>query len=654
MACQEGLQGKYLELVECSDNLLHILAGPGTGKSLVLKRRVARLIETGEDPTSILAVTFTRTAANDLSRDLSISSAVSSKNVHASTLHSLCFGILIKEDVLTVTGRVPRPLMDFELRYLLTDLSESFGGIRDKERRLRAFEAVWARLQSEAPGWPTDAIDQLFQAELMRWLTFHQAMLIGEIVPETLRYLRNNPTAPERRLFRHVLADEYQDFNRAEQELVKFLAESPLNGDGTFTVVGDENQSIYGGLKYAHPDGILEFPSEFPVTRSATLDECQRCPTKVVRMANAFIRYGPKGQNARQLKEHNANGPGEVHIVQWNTVDEEVAGLARFIGKRVQGKEVEPGEILVLTPRRFIGYQIRDLLQQSGIPVRSCFFEEALDSRNARERFALLTLLARTGDRPSLRALLGLGSSSGFAGAYGRLLSHCQASGDSPWRALERLESGGLRLPYANALVPRFCWIRDQLEELKQFQGTFSDFVDVWLPQDVADVDELRELATEVASELDQGENANLVSFLDELRTRITQPELPGQQDRVYVMSLHKAKGLTNKMIVVAGCVEGLIPRTEPDLAPEEAARQYEEQRRLFYVALTRTNRTLVLSSFRRVPRWQAKRFRGPVTGSGYWVTTTASHFLNQLGDASPKPVLGSELLNATSKERRA
>ena len=465
MTYADGLEGKHLDLVEYPGSPLHVLAGPGTGKSLVLKRRVARLIAEGESPDSILAVTFTRTAANDILNDLNDLNLETSGKVYASTLHSLCFSILMKEDVLTVTGRVPRPLMDFERRMLILDLSEEFGGIRDKERRLKAFESAWARLQSEEPGWPTEPIDQKFQTELLSWLVFHRAILVGELVPETLRYLKNNPTAPERKLYKHVFGDEYQDFNKAEQELFKFLAETPLTAGGSLTVVGDENQSIYS-FKYAYPEGIIRFPIDFPETYSDSLDECRRCPVTVVRMANAFLQQGSGGGEVRLLTEFSANGPGEVRIVQWGALDDEIRGLASFVASRIQKNDVEPGEVLVLTPRRFIGYRIRDLLNEANIPVRSCFFEEALESPFAKERFALLTLLARPDDRPSLRALLGLPSTTGLKGGYRVLRAHCEASGESPWQTLVRLESGDLTLSHMGPLKERFQWIKQTLEPL--------------------------------------------------------------------------------------------------------------------------------------------------------------------------------------------
>src|SRR5262245_28432089 len=151
-------------------------------------RRLARLLEEGAVPEQVLLSTFTRTAATDLKAAVAALDAPGAHSVRASTIHGLCFGLLSRNEVLIATVRVPRPLMDFELRFLLKDLSGAgFGTIHDKRRRLKAFEAAWARLQDDEPGWPADPIDRAFQSALLDWLNFHRAMLIGELVPEALR-----------------------------------------------------------------------------------------------------------------------------------------------------------------------------------------------------------------------------------------------------------------------------------------------------------------------------------------------------------------------------------------------------------------------------------------------------------------------------------
>jgi DNA helicase II / ATP-dependent DNA helicase PcrA len=148
----------------------------------------------------------------------------------------------------------------FEGNTMLDDLVTmgAFGPKRNCTKRIRAFEAAWARLQSDAPGWPDDPVDHAFQAALIGWLRFHQAMLIGELVPEALRFLRNNPGCEARAAFDHVIVDEYQDLNRAEQDLIQLLS-----GNRAIAIVGDVDQSIYR-FRHANPDGIESYGRRYP------------------------------------------------------------------------------------------------------------------------------------------------------------------------------------------------------------------------------------------------------------------------------------------------------------------------------------------------------------------------------------------------------
>lgn len=250
----EGLTGVTRRIAETSSSPLRVVAGPGTGKTYSLMRCIARLLQEGTRPERILVVTFTRTSAADLSRSLSELELVGVNDVQAGTLHSFCYRLLRREEVFKITGRFPRPLLSFEERFLLADLKhEGLGGIRHCEKNLKAFAAAWARLQSEVPGWPSLPEDQRFYDSLMRWLRFYCAMLLGEFVTEAFRYLRNNQMSDAMLDFDHILVDEYQDLNRAEQCLIDILA-----SQGSLCVVGDEDQSIYS-FRCAHPEGISEF-----------------------------------------------------------------------------------------------------------------------------------------------------------------------------------------------------------------------------------------------------------------------------------------------------------------------------------------------------------------------------------------------------------
>jgi DNA helicase II / ATP-dependent DNA helicase PcrA len=144
--------------------------------------------------------------------------------------------ILSRQSVLDALGRTPRPLNKFEIEPLLYDLSKDFGDKRARNKRIRAYEVAWARLQHETPGNAQNPEDAAFETSLLRWLTFHEGMLIGEIIPYVYRYLKDNPAAPERNLYDYVLVDEYQDLNKAEQGVVDRCAMPPTSASlGTTT-----------------------------------------------------------------------------------------------------------------------------------------------------------------------------------------------------------------------------------------------------------------------------------------------------------------------------------------------------------------------------------------------------------------------------------
>lgn len=174
---------------------IRVVAGPGTGKSFGLKRRVARLLEAGVPPARILPVTFTNVAAEDLQREMMRVGIPGCEDIRGSTLHALGMKILGRRNVLEATGRIARPLNQFEMEPLLYDLSSNFGKKRDRAKRVRAYEAARARLQHEEPGYAADSGDQHFEQVLVDWLRFHKGMLIGEIIPQLYQYLRNNPSS---------------------------------------------------------------------------------------------------------------------------------------------------------------------------------------------------------------------------------------------------------------------------------------------------------------------------------------------------------------------------------------------------------------------------------------------------------------------------
>ncbi|HUU41388.1 MAG TPA: ATP-dependent helicase, partial [Desulfatiglandales bacterium] len=515
------------------------------------------------------------------------------------------------------------------------------GGIRDCQRRLEAFNAAWARLQSEDPGWPDDPNDRNYHNSLISWLRFHQCMLIGELIPETYHYLRNNPNCPERTVFAHVLVDEYQDLNRAEQLILDLLAEN-----GMLTVVGDEDQSIYS-FKHAHPEGIAEFSQSHSSTFDETLLECRRCPQLVVNMANDLISHNTS-RSPRILSCLPGNPQGDINIVQWTSLEEEACGIAHFIHSRVNTNQVDPGRVLVLAPRRQLGYSVRDALNGLGVSAHSFFNEEAFDGRPhdlqdslTQQFFTLLTLLANPDDIVALRCWCGYGSSSLRSGAWLRIRQHCENNALSPRQVLQQLSTRSLTIPYTRELAERYRELEIRLATLNGLQG--HNLIDAIFPNGKEWA-----LSFRLYAQIDGEDDCDAQTLLERIKSRIIQPELPTDVDYVRVMSLHKSKGLTADMVIVLGCIAGMIPSIIPkDYTPSQQVRFIEEQRRLFFVALTRSKQTLVLSSVSTLPRNMAHRMRVPLGhgGNATHAMTISSMFLGELGHSAPSPVTGQQFL---------
>jgi len=634
MAWDTGLRGTHRAIAAYPGTPLRVIAGPGTGKTFALMRRVARLLESNVVPTRILAVTFTRTAANDLVEKLAALGVPGAEDVAAKTLHSLSFSLLSRNSVFQALGRTARPLMDYEQDTLICDLRDQFGGKKQVNRLIKAFEAYWAKLQHQQPGFPTDPVEQAFSHALRDWLVFHQAMLIGEVVPLALDFVNHNPAHPDIPRYEHVVADEYQDLNRADQALIDAMA-----SQASVAVVGDEDQSIYA-FRHAHPEGIVEFPQSHPHTHDELLNECRRCPRRIVEIANSLITHNQR-LAPKVLTPFAQNGEGHIYIVQHASIAEEIDTLAAFVEWYIQSHNGMPaGEVLILANRRPIGNGIRDALNaraQNSHHVwsaQSFYFEDALDSVLAAEGFSLLTLLTNPEDRPALRYWLGAGAQDCRTNPYARIRQHCSLSGQSPRATLQALSAGTLTLPYTGSLVARFQVLEQRIAALMPLG--VADLIDTLFPDANPEVASVRQAALLIIPNVQTPSE-----LLDQLRSAIMQPELPGTQDNfIRIMSLHKSKGLTARLVVIAACVSGIVPTIDYREPLAEQNRQWQEQRRLFYVGITRSTETLVLSGAVSMPFGPAKQMNVLTTAAG---GTHASPFLAELGPSAPTAVTGAD-----------
>lgn len=564
------------EIASSNHNRIRVMAGPGAGKSFAMKRRVARILEMQlARSTEVLAVTFTRVAAEDLQRELASLNVPGSEHLKGKTIHGLAMSILRRAHVLETLGRTPRPLNKFELEPLVEDLGHVHGNKRNRKRLLIAYGAAWARLQTQQPGYTRTREEQAFFRDLMIWLRLHSAMLVDEIVPHLYEYLISNPGSSERAEYRHVLVDEYQDLNKVEQEVIQLLGEN-----ASICIIGDDDQSIYS-FRHAHPEGICQW-STLHQTDEHSIGECRRCPITIVRMANQLIQNNTGRVEGRSMVERGDNGIGEVVIRQYNSVVEEVVAVVNKIAELVSSG-VLPNEIIVLTQRETFAKPIFQQLKDRGIATKSYFAESELDNVIAQERFAILKLLLNNEDRVALRWLLGYGDTKWRSSSYKRLMNYVRTNSCSPWEAMIDLTAGVINIQYTSSLIARFQEIQKEIAILKSVEGDIGSFIDLWLPKN-----ERTELLAEAVDQC-RGGVFDAQGLYDALYEKITQPEIPMEVSEVRIMSLHKSKGLSSPFVFIVGCVEGLLPvRADLTITPEEQQAKLEEDRRLFYVGITR------------------------------------------------------------------
>lgn len=269
-----------------------------------------------------------------------------------------------------------------------------------------------------------------------------------------------------------------------------------------------------------------------------------------------------------------------------------------------------------------------------------------LDAEDAQRRFAMLKLYVDREDRAALRWLLGRGASDWRTNAYQRLRSHCEGQGVTPWQALEQLADDLIAIPYTNSLLEQFERIRTEVTRLEALPG-LAEVINDLLPDGDASVRDLRALALQAFETV--GEDRD--EFLTELSTSIAKPEVPTEVNDVRIMSLHKSKGLSSPITIVAGCVQGLLPRIpDAELSAAEQRAKMEEQRRLFYVGITRVKAVpadgkpgkLVLTYSRQMAVAEAMRAGIQPAGARYGnAQLIASQFIRELGPTAPAPRRG-------------
>ena len=649
------LNPEQREAAEHFERPLLVLAGAGSGKTRVLTHRIANLVEEfGVDPASILALTFTNKAAaqmRDRIRDLL---GRDPAGMWMGTFHAIGARILRRHA--TRLGWTPS--------YVIYDAADSEGLMRrivkdelqldPKRWSPKAFQAAISAAKNELTGvqaYQEAALDPFQQKVGQAYERYQRALRdanafdFDDLLVKPVELLRGFPDvlAAYRDRFRFVLVDEYQDTNRAQYVFLRLLAEE----HGNLFVVGDDDQSIYG-WRGADIRNILDFEKDFPDARMVRLEQNYRSSQTILDAANRVIAENVN-RKGKTLRTDNPAGERITLVECSDEADEAEWIVAETVARMGDNPELGPRHFVVLYRTNAQSRPLEEALIREGLPYRIVGGTRFYERREVKDAMAYLRLVANpTADEAFLRIVnvpkRGIGDTSVARLAEWASTQPSRRNNESRMPLLEAaaLAEGvpGLRGAAVTALADlaglvhkhaalaeRGAALDELLRELVRESGLVESLREEGPEGDdrIANLDELVAGAADIESRLAEGD-PELLPELEEgepppraidvflshvaLVADIDQHD-PGA-DAMSLMTLHNAKGLEFPFVFIAGLEEGLFPLSR---AYDDPA-TLEEERRLFYVGITRAERKLYLAYARR-------RRRG-----GEWMDSVASTFL--------------------------
>jgi len=578
---------------------LLIVAGAGSGKTRVLTQRIAWLVSTGVHPGDILAITFTNKAAEEMRERVVASVGETARRMWVTTFHKACVRIL----------RRNAESIGFPSRFAIYDAQDSkrlIGWvIRDMGLDPRKFPA--GSVQSRISLWKNEmitvaaAIDgadnpatkriaevyREYQARLER----AAAMDFDDLLLNTVRVLEHHPEvlAHYQRRFKHILVDEYQDTNRAQNRIVLLLGAAHHN----VCVVGDSDQSIYK-FRGADLRNISDFERAFPDVTVVVLAQNYRSTQNILSAANAVIARN----SGRVHKELWTSGGAGERIVRYWADDE--WDEANFVTTTARDLHRESGvawrDIAVMYRTNAQSRTVEETMMRSGIPYKVVGGTRFYDRREVRDAIAYLKTAVNPDDEVSVKRVLnvpkrGIGDTS-----VAKLEVWAADHGTSFHEAMRRAGEAGVSGAAAKGIAS-FLTVIDELTSalgdgpsaVLEVAMVRSGYLDELAKEDTVEaagrIENVHELIGSAA------EFAEVDEFLEQVALVADTDEISGD-DRVVLMTLHSAKGLEYPVVFLVGMEEGIFPHSRALMDEDEL----EEERRLAYVGITRARERLFVS----------------------------------------------------------
>ena len=608
----EGLNNKQKEAVLATEGPCLVIAGAGSGKTKVLTHKIAYLMsEMHVKPWNILAITFTNKAANEMKERVEKLVGDAAKDMWIGTFHSICVRILRKyidrlgydhsflifdtTDQKTLVKECMKSLKIDDKMFTDRSIMSEISNAKNEMLEPKAYQTKYAgEYRKEIIG----KVYEMYQQKLKE----NNAVDFDDLINHTIKILTENPDALEyySDKFKYVLVDEYQDTNKAQFTLVTLLASKY----GNITVVGDNDQGIYS-FRGADITNILNFEKDFPGAKLIKLEQNYRCTGNILKAANAVIKHN---ENKYEKKLWTENDEGALPTI--HKADDEY-DEGRFIVQEINHLRREEymkySDFTVLYRMNSQSRAIEEILRREGIPYKIVGGLKFYERKEIKDIISYLRLIYNFSDNISLRRIInepkrGIGKTS-----IDNIGEISEQTGLSMFDIIKHAEDYGLNRVKANSMefIQTIEYLRSKIEEL-----SISDLIKETLDKTgymkalelentteaESRIENLEEFLT-VAIEFEEEEAENtLADFLEGITLSSDIDGMEDSEDSVTLMTLHSAKGLEFPVVFLVGLEEGIFPGNKSIGEPKEL----EEERRLFYVGITRAKQFLYLTCAKR------------------------------------------------------
>lgn len=625
-ALLDGLNPQQREAVLYRGQSLLIVAGAGSGKTSVLTRRIASLIHSQEAwPSQILAITFTNKAAAEMRERVSQLVGDRAEGMWISTFHSACVRILrrqaeafgMKQSFTIYDTADQRALLKRIIKELAADtLGFTPGGVSSRISKLKnELTDIETYARSANLNDPKEVgfieIFGRYTAALRR----ANAMDFDDIIAETVYLFRAFPdvAALYQKRFRHILVDEYQDTNHAQYALIREFTREPKPEDlpedvrnkgripgASLTVVGDSDQSIYA-FRGADIRNIVEFERDFPNSKVILLEQNYRSTQNILDAANAVISNN-FDRKAKNLFTTVGAGEKIVGYTGYSGHDE-----AQFIADEIETLRkggVSYNDVAVFVRTNSQTRPLEEIFIRSAIPYRipggTKFYERA----EIKDAMAYLVQVANPDDDLALRRIMNVPRRGIGPATEAAMQAHADHMGMPLREVLKDARELGLG-PKLTASILELSDILEQASAVAETAAPHEILTDILNKtgyhkalkasgdaQDEARAENLEELVSQTKEFRTVNPEGTLLDFLTGVALFAAADEIDDADGSVSIMTLHTAKGLEYDSVFLTGVEEDLLPHRMSSNEPGGLA----EERRLFYVGITRARKRLYLS----------------------------------------------------------